>query len=107
MSALKKYFDRSVNQSSPVKGDVRRVVKYDEEGNEFVTYEPVDYPTLQAEIGSVAMWSLNSLLAAGINPDFPIHTGNPTRLEGIGVIEQASAIADSLLADIENNEVKE
>ena len=35
MSALKAYFDYSLNQSSPIQVDLQRVVNYDELGNEF------------------------------------------------------------------------
>lgn len=105
MSILKKYFDKSVNLSSPVQKDYNRVVNYDENGNEFITYEEVDYPAIQKSNGTVDMWELNSLLSAGINPNFPIHTGSNTRLEGVGVVKQAEAIADSILAEsVENNE---
>lgn len=103
MSALKKYFDKTVNQCSPLVVDYVRIVNHDEDGNEFVTYEPVDYPTLVEANGSVGLWSLNALLKAGISPNFPIRTGLNTRLEGIDVINQAAAVADSILAE-NNNE---
>lgn len=81
MSVLKTHFNPAINQSSPIQDDYNRVVNYDDEGNEYITYEKVDYSTLQAELGTAAMWSLKSLLAAGVDPAFPIHTGNQTRLE--------------------------
>ena len=87
---------------SPVQPDYNRVVQYDEEGNEIVTYEEVDYPKVQASLGSWTDWSLNTLLKAGINPDFGIHTGNPTRLEGVDMIADLSAQADAILAGIED-----
>lgn len=94
-----KYFDKSVPKSSPIQKDYNRVVNYDENGNEFITWEEVDYSSIQQANGSVDMWSLNSLLAAGVNPNFPIHTGNNTRLEGLNTLNQAVAIADSILAE--------
>lgn len=99
MSVLSKYFSKNVNQCSPVQIDYERVVNYDEDGNEFVTWIEVDYPTLQASHGVVEDWSLKALLAAGIDPHFSIHTGNPTRLEGVGVINDAAAIAESIIND--------
>ena len=99
MSALSKYFNKKVNQCSPVQKDVKRVVNYDELGNEFITYPEVDYAAFTASLGTVQDWSLDALLKAGISPDFPIHTGLNTRLEGIDVISQASAIADEILAE--------
>lgn len=106
MSVLKSYFDASVNQSSPVQDDYNRIVNYDEDGNEFITYEKVDYPTLQASHGTVADWELNALLKAGVNPNFPIRTGNPTRIEGASVVAQMATIAEQVLAPEDNNEEK-
>lgn len=104
MSVLKAYFDESVNQCSPSRGDLQRVVNYDEDGNEFVTYVDVDYPSLVASRGSVLDWSLDALIKAGIDPRFPIHTGLNTRLEGVGVVEQFAAEADALFAAAEAEE---
>ena len=96
---LDKYFSAGIDQSSPVQDDFIRKVNYDEDGNEFITFEKVDYSKLIASNGSVLDWSLNSLLKAGINPNFSIHTGNPTRLEGIGVVDDAQAYVDALFAE--------
>ena len=99
MSVLKAYFDSSLNQSSPIQKDFNRVVNIDETGNEYISWEEVDYSAIQKSNGSASDWSLNSLLAAGINPNFPIHTSLNTRLEGIGVVKDAVAIADEILSD--------
>lgn len=104
MSVFDVQFDASLSQESPIQKDFNRVVNYDSEGNEFITWEEVDYPSIQASNGSAADWSLNALLAAGINPDFPIHTGNPTRLEGVGVIANASSVADEILSENSKND---
>lgn len=101
MSVLKKYFNKK-SYASPVMDDYEMVIRHDEDGNEFVSYEKVDYPALVASRGTVDVWSLNALLKAGINPDFPIHTGNPTRLEGIGALNDAVATLDAIIAE-ENN----
>ena len=58
------YPSPKVNQCSPVQPDYVRVVNYDEDGEEFITFEPVDYPELQRSLGSVEDWSLNALLQA-------------------------------------------
>lgn len=97
MSVLKCYFDKSVNQASRVCGDLVRVVNYDEKGNEFVTWEKFDYPTFQQSNGSALDWSLDSLLKAGINPDFGIRTGFNSRLDGLGQLESATAKMNELL----------
>lgn len=103
MSVLSAYFDSSLNQSSPLQKDFNRVVNYDENGNEYISWEEVDYPSIQNSNGVVSDWSLNSLLAAGINPNFPIRTGLNTRLEGIGVVNEAASIADEILSENSNS----
>lgn len=106
MSVLSSQFDKSVVQASPVQKDFARTVNYDENGNEIVTYVEVDYPSIQQSLGSVEDWSLSALLKAGINPNFPIHTGNSTRLDGLSDLGQFSAEADAILAeaDADSNE---
>lgn len=101
MSVLKAYFNENVNQCSPSRGDLQRVVKYDEDGNEYIVYEEVDYPTLVASRGKVSDWSLNALLSAGIDPRFGIHTGLNTRLEGVDIVNQMSEQVDAIFAELE------
>ncbi len=104
MSVFSSQFDSSLSQCSPVQKDFERVVNYDENGNEFITWKEVDYPSFQASNGLVSDWSLDSLIKAGIDPGFPIHTGNPTRLDGIGVLNEAASIADEILSDSPKND---
>lgn len=104
MSVLTNLFDHSKVYESSVKEDLQRVVNYDSEGNEHVVYEPIDYKKIVESNGSALDWSISTLLKAGINPNFPIHTGLNTRLDGIGVIQDASAIADSILSETTNED---
>lgn len=91
-------FDSSVPAFSPVFGDVERKVEFDEDGKEIVSFVPVDYKKINDERGTVDNWSLDSLLKAGINPNFGIHTGSSvSRIEGFDVIENASKDVDVLL----------
>ena len=101
---MKKRFNDAIDQCSPVQVDYNRIVNYDEEGNEFITYEEVDYPKLQQSNGLVGDWSLNSLLAAGINPDFPISTGFGTRIQGVDVVSEFATVAEQILSETENKE---
>lgn len=105
-NVLEKYFDDSVNQQSPIEIDYVRKVEHDEKSGEYIVFEPFDYADYQKSLGPVANWSLEALLKAGIDPSFAIHTGLNTRLEGISTIENAAAIADDLVAEIENNKTK-
>lgn len=98
---LKNHFDFDVDLCSPVQDDFDRHVSYDEDGNEFVSYVKTDYPAIQSANGLCAVWNLNALLKAGVNPNFPIRTGNPTRIEGLNALNDFSATADAILADVE------
>lgn len=93
-NVLTTYFNHQVNQCSPVQEDLIRVVDVDETGQEHVSFKSVDYPELQKSLGYVSDWSLQNLLKAGINPDFPVHTTFTTRL-------QAEQYLDSVREQIE------
>lgn len=107
-NVLQKYLNEGISLQSPIQEDTMRVVKHDEEGNELVSYVPVDGEALIKSNGKAYAWSLNSLMSAGINPDFPISTGYNTRLAGIGAIVDAAAQINSILDEaIAEPEVKE
>ena len=84
---------------SPVCDTYKRVVRVDENGTEFVTWEVEDLKKLKDSLGNIFVWNLNAMLAAGINPDFPIHTGFNTRLEGLTTLDDFSQLADRIFAD--------
>lgn len=85
MSALTKLFNYKINQyATPDIPDLTMTVKKNKNGEDIITWEPTDFKKIVADNGTVDMWSLNALIAAGINPDIPIHTGYNTRLEGAG-----------------------
>lgn len=89
MSVLKTHYDKNVNVCSPVKEDVQLVISYDEDGNELISFEPVDYSAVIAEHGDVNLWALKSLLKAGINPgSFSIHTSANSRIENESGVQQ-------------------
>lgn len=109
MSVLSVLFDKSVNQFSPVVDDFVRVSKKDTKGDEVVTYEKFDSAEYQKSISPVDNWGLNSLIAAGIDPAFGIHTSGVSRLDGVAQVESAVQYADTLLAEdmaLLNNEPK-
>ena len=103
-NVLSKYFDRTVNQSSPVLIDNVRVVKHDEKGGEVVSYEPFDSPKYQESLGQVDNWDLESLLAAGIDPRFGIHTGANTRLENESGLRDFIIKADEIERSLKSEE---
>lgn len=88
---------------SPIIPDVYRKVDRDEKGQEKITYPTVDYPSFQKSLGVVDNWSLNSLLKAGINPNMSIHTGNPTRLEGLSSLDKFGEVAEKIISEETNN----
>lgn len=106
MSTLKNNFNYKLNGSSPVHvlEDLALRIKKDKDGNSIPVFEPIDYKKIAEDNGTVDMWQLDNLLAAGINPDFPVHTGYNTRLEGIGELGSITEGIDEWLASQKNNE---
>lgn len=98
MSVLESHVLKDVNQFSPVGEDSVRVVKFGKDGEELVTFEPIDYKSIRDSHGTVDLWSLNSLIKAGVNPDFNIHTGFNSRIEGVDVVNQFESEIDSIIA---------
>lgn len=89
MSVLKTHYDKHVNLNSPVIPDYQRVVNYDEDGNEIITTEPVDYAAIIASRGDASLWKLGTMLKAGIDPgSFSIHTSAPSRIENESGVQQ-------------------
>lgn len=107
MNGKNKNFDVDSKFESSVKTDFVRVVNRDDEEREFISYEKVDYPAIIERNGTMKDWSLQSLLKAGINPDFGIHTVNNTRLEGFNTVQDAAAMADSIFAESEEQKNEE
>ena len=95
------FFDAKQSQKSPVIQEISRKIDYDEKGNEYVSFVPVDVKEIQKSLGSVDNWSLEALTKAGIDPKFGIHTSNPTRAEGFGALNDAVATLDSILENKE------
>ena len=98
----KRVYDETAVCQSRVCPDFARVVNQDEKGEDYITFEKIDYPKYQASLGSFGDWSLNSLISAGINPDFGIKTGFNTRLDGVAVL--GSAIGQ--INDVVNSETE-
>ena len=97
-------FDKNAVCQSRVCDDFQRVVNYDEKGNEHITFEKVDYRKLQDSLGSFDLWSLKSLISAGIDPSFGIKTGFNTRLDGLGIVESAIDQIDNVVNESEKSE---
>ena len=90
-------YDKKFNSCSRVRPDYERVVNLDEDGNEHISFQLVDYKKLQDSLGSFNLWSLDALVKAGINPDFGIKTGFNTRLEGFDIMTGAVAAINAEL----------
>lgn len=91
MSVLQTHVQKHVSQFSPSVGDEQRVVKFGVDGEELIAFEPVDYQKIIESHGSVEMWSLDSLLKAGINPNSTVRTGYNSRLDGFEAISAIDA----------------
>lgn len=94
-------YDKKARVQSRVRPDYDRVVNVDEDGTEHISYELVDYRKIQESNGSFVNWSLDALLKAGINPDFPIKTGFNTRLDGFGEMSAGAAAVGAALDEFE------
>lgn len=95
-------YDKKAVCQSRVCPDYQRTVNVDEKGDEHITFDKVDYPKIQESFGSFDNWSLRSLVAAGIDPDFGIRTGFGTRLEGVAAVEGAVKQINDVV--VSNNE---
>lgn len=105
MSVLQTHVIKGVNQFSPSIGDVERVVDYGKDGEELISFKPVDYPKLSASHGVVGMWSLDNMLKAGINPNSSIHTGFNSRLDGVSAVNEFDSSAEKIISEISNDKV--
>lgn len=70
------------------------IITRDSEGNEIEKWQKIDFAKHIAENGVASDWSLSALRQAGINPAFPIHTGDSTRIDGL------SSVIASIEADV-------
>lgn len=93
------HFDSSINQFSPVMGDLERIVELDEKGAEKVRFEAVDYPSLVALRGNIDDYSIDAMIKAGININIPIRTGFVSRIEGASVVHDFATEADKIFTD--------
>lgn len=106
MSVLKKLYAYSVNGNSPVHGvEVAPVTKIGKEGEKTIVLEPVDLKKHADMLGNVDMWSIQSLMSAGINPGaVKGHSGYTTRLDGVSDIQSIESSVDEFFDNIQNNE---
>lgn len=99
-SVLITLFNKDVKQNSPVFPCIERVTKFDENGKEVVSFEEQDlFSNVVLSHGKFSDWSINSLMKAGINPDFPIHTGSVSRVESAKDAESISADVDKIFSE--------
>lgn len=109
-NVLEKYVNASAVFMSPLMVDYKRVVNVDKDGNEIISYLPIDGASLVQSNGKFLAWSLNSLLSAGVNPNFSITTGYSTRLDGLDLLVDVSAQINQMLdsvIDSSNDDSKE
>lgn len=97
-------FDKKAVCQSPVCDDYERVVEVDETGDEHIAFKKVDYRKIQESLGSCENWSLRSLVAAGIDPDFGTRTGFGTGLQAASAIGAAAAAITGVLESESKND---
>lgn len=91
---------------SPVIDEYEQKISYDEDGREVITYSKVDFHKILVSNGYVRDWSLQNLLTAGIDPKFGIHTGKPTRLDGVDDLDEYTKRINEIFSteDTDNTE---
>lgn len=100
MSVLKQNFDYAVDQCSPsMPPAVMLTIEHDAEGATLEKFITIDESEAIKSNGTSDMWLLGSLLKAGIDPKFGIHTGDATHLEGVDTIKQFASEADKIIND--------
>ncbi|QCS36054.1 hypothetical protein [Capybara microvirus Cap1_SP_107] len=80
--------------------DIRVVVAYDEDGNQYTTFQP--YEGDPDKFGTADDWSLSNLMAAGIDPASFNTTYSPlTRLDSAAEFAQISSVAEALIDELD------
>lgn len=92
-------YDKKAVCQSPICDDYERVIEVDENGDEHIVFRKVDYPKIQESLGSCDKWSLRSLVAAGVDPDFGIRTGFGT---GLQVASAVDVLASEITSVVES-----
>lgn len=94
---MKNVLISQVNPKVPLCGSVQDCyepsVKVSEDGVQNVVFKKVDEREIVKQNGSFLDWKLENLVAAGVDPRFPIHTTPASRLEGV---EEADAVAKAI-----------
>lgn len=87
----KTHYDYSIDGASPTCGDVERIVKKDEKGQEVISFVGVNYKELEKSRPTVDYYDLESMIKAGIDPKTPIRTGLNSRIEGAAAVEEMAS----------------
>lgn len=97
MSFLSKYYNRELDKCSPIQKSYDLVSDFSD-GREVKSFVETDYPKIVESHGTVEDWSLESLMKAGVNPSFSIHTSSGSRLDEATVgAESLTAVVDNIL----------
>lgn len=102
MSVKSSQFNYELNQYSPVIDEYNAVVKCDEEGKQEIVYEKADLASVVKSHGNSEDWKLDKLFKAGINPDFPIHTSAPSRVESASDVLEVEKEVNALFENVES-----
>lgn len=102
MSVISSQFNYELNQYSPLIDEYNAVARCDEDGKQEIVFEKADLPSIVKSHGDSEDWTLNRLLKAGINPDFPIHTSAPSRLENASEILEVEKEVNALFDNVES-----
>lgn len=102
MSVFHRKVEWCVAHPSPVFPDIRlqKVLKDNE--SEVSTFVEFDNKSYQNSLGNVGLWSLESLINSGIDPQFGIHTTGSSRLDGVDDLKAFKSAFESV-SNIDNS----
>lgn len=107
MSVLSVHRNPNLDRKSPLVLDVSWKTKVDSNDSLNISFDQVDNKSLVLSLGSVSDWSLNNLLASGVDPSFPIHTGSNVRLDGVSAIKDTVSQVNNLFDNPQSLESRE
>lgn len=98
MNSLALKYNHSINTASPLFEGLERIVNYDQDGNEVISFA---VSNVKLNFGKVVNFSLDSMIKAGINPDsMRVNTSSVSRVDSLDKFDELSQIAEKVFNDI-------
>lgn len=103
---LQSNFNPALKKSSPVVPSIERTLRYDKNGSEVISFEPIDVQSIVKQNSPAELWNLSRLVSAGVDPSsIKGHSLNGSRIDGYEDIQKVSSSVDDFFDSLES-EVK-